>query len=74
MYPRGTLVDSQYQYESDKPAGTKGGTMHPIYRKVLTQDIKSLKLHRLQFENKKAILGQFTNNWHPDHSQTGFPD
>src|SRR5688500_14476288 len=28
MYPRGTLVDPQYQYEPDKPAGSKGGTLH----------------------------------------------
>ncbi len=68
MYPRGTLVDPQYQYEPDKPAGTKGGTLHPMYRKVLQQDIENLKLHKLQFENNKAILGEFTNIWHPDHA------
>ncbi len=74
MYPRGTLVDPQYQYEPDKPAGTKGGTLHPIYRKVLQEDIVNLRLHRLHFENNKSILGAFTNNWHPDHSQTGLQD
>lgn len=74
MYPRGTLVDPQYQYEPDKPAGTKGGTLHPVYRKVLQQDIVNLRLHRLHFANNKAILGAFTNNWHPDHSQPGLQD
>jgi hypothetical protein len=69
MYPRGTLVDPQYQYEPDKPAGAKGGTLNPIHRKVLQQDIESLYLHRLRFDNKKAILGEFTNIWHSDHSQ-----
>ena len=54
MYPRGTLVDPQYQYEPDKPAGTKGGTMHPMYRKVFQEDIEKLKLNRLEFENGKA--------------------
>jgi len=68
MYPRGTLVDPQYQYEPDKPAGTKGGTLHPMYRKVLPEDIDSLKLHKLSFENNKAILGEFTNIWHQDHA------
>ncbi len=68
MYPRGTLVDPQYQYEPDKPAGTKGGTLHPMYRKVLQQDIENLKLHKLRFEKNKAILGEFTNIWHPDHA------
>ncbi|MEO5946767.1 MAG: peptidase M10 [Chitinophagaceae bacterium] len=68
MFPRGTLVDPQYQYEPDKPAGTKGGTMHPMYRKVKQEDIELLKLHKLDFENNKAIIGSFTNYWHPDHA------
>jgi hypothetical protein len=68
MYPRGTLVDPQFQYEPDRPAGTKGGTLHPIYRRVLQSDIDDLKLGKLIFENNKAILGSFTNVWHPDHS------
>lgn len=68
MYPRGTLVDPQYQYEADKPAGAKGGTLHPMYRKVLQADIDNLKLQKLSFENNKAILGEFTNIWHPDHA------
>ena len=68
MYPRGTLVDPQYQYEPDKPAGAKGGTMYPIYRKVLLSDIESLKLHRLDFINGKAILGDFSSVWHPNHA------
>lgn len=69
MYPRGTLVDPQYQYESDKPAGTKGGTLHPMFRKVLQEDIEKLNLHKLPYNEGKAILGDFTNCWHPDHSR-----
>jgi hypothetical protein len=71
MYPRGTLVDPQYQYDPSIPAGSKGGTLHPMYRKVLQEDIDQLKLHLLAFENGKAILGEFTNIWHPDHQTTG---
>ncbi len=74
MYPRGTLVDPQYQYEPDKPAGTKGGTMYPIYRKVLEQDIENLKLHQLNFINGKAVLGEFTSVWHPNHSDMDWND
>ena len=70
MYPRGTLVDPQYQYEPDKPAGTKGGTLYPVYRKVRSEDIQNLKLNRQAFENGKSILGEFTNVWHPDHADT----
>lgn len=67
MYPRGTLVDSQYQYDPTKTAGAVGGTMHPVYRKVLPIDISLLKLERLQFENQNAIIGEFTNLYHLDH-------
>lgn len=74
MYPRGTLVDPQYQYEPDKPAGAKGGTMYPIYRKVLQADIDHLKLDQLLFENNTAILGGFTSVWHPDHSDVDAED
>ena len=68
MYPRGTLVDAQYQYDPAIPAGLTGGTMHPMYRRVLPQDIYSLQLHKLRFQNNKAILGDFTNIYHWRHS------
>lgn len=74
MYPRGTLVDPPYQYEPDKPAGTKGGTMHPMYRKVMQQDIENLHLQKMRFENRKAIIGDFSNVWHPDHARIDPPD
>src|SRR5204862_6431521 len=69
MYPRGTLVDPQYQYDPSRPAGVTGGTMHPIYRRVKQEDIESLGLHKLSFKNKPAILGEFTNVYHWDHSE-----
>lgn len=67
MYPRGTLVDPPFQYEPDKPAGTKGGTMHPIHRRVKQEDIDLLRLHRLHFENNNAVIGEFTSIWHEEH-------
>ncbi len=69
MYPRGTLVDPQFQYDPSKPAGVTGGTMHPMYRKVKLADLEDLKLHRLQFHHGKAVLGEFTNVWHEDHAK-----
>ena len=67
MYPRGTLVDAAYQYEPDKPAGTKGGTLFPIYRKVRQLDIELLNIQKLVFENNMAVLGEFTSVWHDEH-------
>jgi len=70
MYPRGTLVDAQYQYNPSGAAGdsSNGGTMHPKNRKVLKNDIAQLKLHKLDFENGKAVIGEFTSIWHPEHT------
>ncbi|MEO8712088.1 MAG: peptidase M10 [Parafilimonas sp.] len=72
MYPRGTLVDAQFQYDPLKTAGEKGGTMHPIYRKVFAEDIAALKLEKLRFKNDKAIIGEFTNVFHFRHNEDGF--
>jgi hypothetical protein len=71
MYPRGTLVDPQYQYNPAGLAGdsSNGGTMHPKYRKVLQNDIVLLKLNKLGFDDGKAVIGEFTSIWHPDHAQ-----
>jgi len=71
MYPRGTLVDAEYQYDPTIPAGQKGGTMHPMYRKVKQEDIHHLKLQRLDFENGRAIVGEFTNIYHWNHADGG---
>jgi hypothetical protein len=69
MYPRGTLVDSQYQYDPAIPAGMKGGTMHPMHRKVKQKDVDDLKLNKLRFVNNKAIVGGFTNIYHYKHEE-----
>ncbi len=71
MFPRGTLVDAQFQYEPIKPAGVTGGTMHPMHRRVKVQDILDLRLHRLSFHNGRALVGEFTNVYHPDHATIG---
>jgi hypothetical protein len=64
MYPRGTLVDAQYQWDSEKPAGEPGGTMYPLHRKVRQQDVDLLRIARLRFENNSAIIGALSSVWH----------
>ncbi len=65
MYPRGTLVDAEFQYDPAKPAGVTGGTMNPFTRKVSQNDIDDLKLNQLDFNKKGfAILGEFSSIWH----------
>ena len=67
MYPRGTWVDSPYQYDPLASPGGPGGTMHPMHRKVLPTDITSLNWQLLKFKNKKAVIGEFTNVFHLNH-------
>ena len=68
MYPRGTLVDPQFQYDARKPAGLPGGTLHQMYRKVLQSDIENLNLHKLEYLQGKSILGEFTSVFHSNHA------
>jgi hypothetical protein len=76
MYPRGTLVDPAYQYNPAAAAGDgmNGGTMHPVYRRVKQEDVDLLKIHRLTFQNQKAVIGEFTSVWHPNHADIGSND
>jgi hypothetical protein len=67
MYPRGTLVDPEFQYDPNVPAGQKGGTLFPIHRRVLQKDIDLLNLHRLNFRDDLAIVGEFSSVWHDQH-------
>ncbi|HQW83445.1 MAG TPA: peptidase M10 [Ferruginibacter sp.] len=65
MYPRGTIVDPQFQYYPEVAPGEKGGTLNPFTRKVLQKDIDDLRLNNLNFnDNGFAMLGSFTSVWH----------
>jgi len=66
MYPRGTLVDAQYQYNPDAKAGENGGTMNPVYRKVKPEDIAMLKPSRLVMNSATLIVGDFSSVWHDE--------
>jgi hypothetical protein len=70
MYPRGTLVDPQFQYDPSVRAGLKGGTMNPFTRKVFQKDIDDLKLNKLPFnKNGFAVIGEFSSMWHDAQSK-----
>ncbi len=69
MYPRGTLVDPQYQYDPLKPAGVQGGTMHPMHRKVKQQDIDNLGLSSFNYNRSGTlILGSYSAVYHQPHT------
>jgi hypothetical protein len=70
MYPRGTLVDPQYQYDPAIPAGHKGGTMHPMHRRVQQQDINNLRLGEYNYARKNGtlIIGNYSAIYHQPHT------
>ena len=68
MYPRGTICDPAFQYDSNALPLQPGGTLNPYTRKVLPEDINNLKLHRLSFgKNGFARLGDFSSIYHEKH-------
>lgn len=68
MYPRGTLVDPQYQYDPTVPAGEKGGTIYPIHRRVLKSDIEDLGLLDL-IQANQFVIGNFSSRYHLAHDR-----
>lgn len=70
MYPRGTIVDPEHQYDPNAAPQTYGGTLNPFYRKVLKEDIALLRLSDLPFDDKGfAMLGGFSSVWHNRHME-----
>lgn len=65
MYPRGTLVDPEFQYNPLAKPAEDGGTLNPIYRKVKQEDIEHLELDKLLGKDVYTI-GRFTNNYHEE--------
>jgi hypothetical protein len=63
MFPRGTLVDAEYQYDPLVAAGEKGGTIYPIHRRVLQSDIDDLNLAGL-LKSNKMVIGSFSSKYH----------
>jgi hypothetical protein len=68
MYPRGTIVDPQFQYSPVAAPLAPGGTMNPFSRKVQQEDIDNLQLSRRPYNrNGVAMIGNFSNIWHQQH-------
>lgn len=67
MYPRGTFVDSVYQYDPTIPTGLPGGTMHPKFRKVRQADIDIIKIDKLFSPANIYIAGAFSSQWHDEY-------
>lgn len=72
MYPRGTLVDPQFQYNPQAQPGTVGGTINPIHRRVSQGDIDLLDLGN-KVIRKEKVLGAFSMRYHYPHLNNEMP-
>lgn len=63
MYPRGTLVNQEFQNDVNAQPGGPGGTLDPQHRRVMQVDIDYLQLGTL-IQNKSFVIGKFTNQYH----------
>ncbi|WP_025764150.1 hypothetical protein [Dyadobacter tibetensis] len=61
MAARGSLVDSQYQWDPSAAAGAYGGTMKPHYRRLQRQEIIQI-LEGLTFEDTDTYLIGYISN------------
>lgn len=66
MYPRGTLVDPEFQYDVNAIPAQNGGTLYPIHRRVMQIDIDNLQLQN-KIENGIFVIGKFSNKFHEAH-------
>lgn len=63
MYPRGTLVNQEFQNDIHAQPGGPGGTLNPQNRRVMQSDIDNLQLKQL-IEKDIFVIGKFTNKFH----------
>ena len=66
MYPRGTLVDPEFQYDVHALPAQNGGTLYPIHRRVMQIDIDNLQL-KDKIEKDIFVIGKFSNKYHEAH-------
>ncbi len=66
MYPRGTLVNPEFQYDVNALPAQNGGTLYPIHRRVMQIDIDNLQL-KDKIEKDIFIIGKFSNKYHEAH-------
>jgi hypothetical protein len=66
MYPRGTLVDPEFQYNPLAKYGEPLHTMNPIHRRVMQQEIDLIGMPQL-IHNQELIVGKYTAIFHEMH-------
>jgi hypothetical protein len=65
MAARGTIVDPHFQYDRNVPAGVKGGTVNPIYRRVTQKNIENI-FSKINFKDGHGEIGRASNRIYDD--------
>lgn len=68
MYPRGSIVDAEFQNDVLAQPGGPGGTLNPQSRKVMQENIDQLQLPQ-KINNNVFVLGRLTNKYHEAHQK-----
>lgn len=61
MAPRGTIVDSEFQWNPLADAGAYGGTMNPIFRRVNQQEVLMVTGKMISVLKNNFIIGEISN-------------
>lgn len=67
MYPRGTIVDPEYQYDPAASPGQQGATLHPQFRRVCKEEVAMLQINEHYTIDNGWVIGDFSNVWHDPH-------
>lgn len=67
MYPRGTIVDPEYQYDPSASPGHQGATLHPQFRRVWKEEVAMLQINEHYTIDKGWVIGDCSNVWHEPH-------
>lgn len=70
MAPRGTIVDSEFQWDSSALAGEQGGTMNPKNRRVSQSEVLNV-LKNSALVNDIFIIGELSNDY---YNEMGEPE
>jgi hypothetical protein len=66
MAPRGTIVDSEFQWNPLADFGAHGGTMNPKYRRVSQEEVLAVLFGAKEQTKNNFIIGEIPNTFYDE--------
>jgi hypothetical protein len=66
MAPRGTIVDSEFQWNPLADYGAYGGTMNPKYRRVSQEEVLAVLFGAKEQSKNSFIIGEIPNTFYDE--------